>query len=143
MTVTANGVSSFRPDDAARSREEAIEAARRDAVEQVSGVFIQSESEMKNFDLVKDEVESRSEGYIRTTKVVTEGVANNLYNVTIEAVVVKAAFIKQMQDSLEDLYRRVGRPRVMVLVKEIKGDADPGTASDQGIAAREERISYT
>jgi hypothetical protein len=139
VKVTANGVSSFRPGDAARSREEAIEAARRDAVEQVSGVFIQSESEMKNFDLVKDEVVSKSQGYIRTSKVVKEGVANNLFNVTIEAEVVKSAFIKQMQDSLEDLYRRVGKPRVMVLIKEYKQDGDPGQASDQGIAAREIR----
>jgi hypothetical protein len=139
VKVTANGVASFRPDDASRSREDAIESARRDAVEQVSGVFIQSESEMKNFDLVKDDVVSRSQGYIRNTKVVKEGVANNLYNVTIEAEVVKAAFIKQMQDSLEELYRRVGKPRVMVLVKEFLNGQANAASSDQGIAAREVR----
>ena len=140
VKVTANGVASFRADDAARSREDAIEAARRDAVEQVSGVFIQTESELKNFDLVKDEVVSRSQGYLRNSKVVKEGAANNLYSVTIEAEVVKAAFIKQMQDSLEDLYRRVGKPRLMVLVKEFKGgETDAAAVSDQGIAAREVR----
>ncbi|MEE8396964.1 MAG: hypothetical protein V3S29_12975, partial [bacterium] len=48
-TVKAEGFSSYRANDAARSRNEAIEAAQRDAVEQASGVFIQSESTMKNF----------------------------------------------------------------------------------------------
>ncbi len=139
VKVTATGVSSYRPDDATRSREDAVEAARRDAVEQVSGVFIQSESEMKNFDLVKDDVVSRSQGFVRNSKIVKEGVANNLYNVTIEAEVVKAAFIKQMQDSLEELYRRVGRPRVMLVVKEFKADNEPEHATYQGTAAREIR----
>jgi len=140
VKVTGNGVAEYRAGDVARSRDDAMEAARRDAVEQASGVFIQSESEMKNFDLVKDDVVSRSQGYIRSSKVVKEGVANNLYNVTIEAEVVKAAFIKQMQDSLEDLYRRVGKPRVMVLVKEFApGETDSSEVSDQGIAAREVR----
>ena len=137
--VTANGTASLYANDAARSREEAIEAARRDAVEQVSGVFIQSESEMKNFDLVKDEVLSRTQGYVRNTKVVREGVANNLYNVTIEAEVVKAAFLKQMNDSLEELYRRVGKPRIMLLVKEYRNGTATDNPSDQGVAAREVR----
>ena len=137
--VTANGTANLYANDTARSREEAIEAARRDAVEQVSGVFIQSESEMKNFDLVKDEVLSRTQGYVRNTKVIKEGAANNLYTVTIEAEVVKAAFLKQMNDSLEEMYRRVGKPRVMLLVREFKNDADPANASDQGVAAREVR----
>ncbi len=137
--VTATGTANLYATDTARSRDEAIEAARRDAVEQVSGVFIQSESEMKNFDLVKDEVLSRTQGYVRNTKVVKEGAANNLYTVTIEAEVVKAAFLKQMNDSLEELYRRVGKPRVMLLVKEFKSDNDPSNASDQGVAAREVR----
>jgi len=137
--VTANGTANLYANDAARSREEAIEAARRDAVEQVSGVFIQSESEMRNFDLVKDEVLSRTQGYVRNTRVVKEGTANNLFTVTIEAEVVKAAFLKQMNDSLEELYRRVGKPRVMLLVKEFKSDNDAANASDEGIAAREVR----
>jgi hypothetical protein len=139
VTVTANGVADYRPNDVARSRDDAIEAAKRDAVEQVSGLVIQTESEMKNFDLVKDDVVTRSQGYIRSSKVIKEGAANNLYSVTIEAVVVKAAFINAMQDSLEDLYRRVGKPRVMVLIKEFKPGSDTAVPSDQGITAREIR----
>lgn len=117
-TVKAEGFSSYRANDAARSRNEAIEAAQRDAVEQASGVFIQSESTMKNFELVKDEVLARSKGFIRNFKVLKQGRDRELYRVTIEAVVVKAAFIKNMDDALEKLYRRVGMPRVMVVIKE-------------------------
>lgn len=139
VKVTAKGIATFRADDAGRSQEEAMEAARRDAVEQVSGVFIGSESEMKNFDLVKDEVVSRSQGYVRNAKIVNRNVANGILELTIEAEVVKSAFIKSMQDSLEDLYRRVGRPRVMMLIKEFKGDATEPAPEEQSVAAREIR----
>jgi hypothetical protein len=44
-----------------------------------------------------------------------------------------------MNDSVEEMYRRVGKPRVMLLVREFKNDADPANASDQGVAAREVR----
>lgn len=116
--VTANGASTYRADDLTRSRDEAIEAARRDAVEQVSGVIVSSESEMKNFDLVKDEVLTRTQGYVRRSTVVKEGRDGPMYAVTIEAEVSKGAFLKELNDSLEGLYRRAGKPRVMLVIKE-------------------------
>jgi hypothetical protein len=125
-TVTANGASTYRQDDLARSREEAIEAARRDAVEQVMGVFISSESEMKNFDLVKDEVLSKTQGFVKRSKVVKEGRDGPMFQVTIEAEVSKGAFLKEMNDSLEGLYRRVGKPRVMLVIQERADNSGAG-----------------
>lgn len=119
VTIEATGVASYYPDDAARSRNEAIEAAQQDAVEQASGVLISSESLMRNFDLVQDDVLSRSEGFIRNYEVISEGVDGPFYNVTIRAEVVKRAFIEGVNASLENLYRRVGKPRVMLSVEEV------------------------
>lgn len=116
--ITAEGVGSFRAADQARSREEALEDALRNAVEQASGIIIESESRMKNFELVKDEVLSRSKGFIKSYKVLKEGAAGPLYKVLIEALVVKSTFIKNLDKSIEELYRRVGRPRVMVVIRE-------------------------
>lgn len=131
VTINAEGFSSYRADDVARSREEAIEAAQRDAVEQASGVFIQSESTMKNFELVKDEVLARSKGFIKNYKVVQQRRDRELYRVSIEAQVVRAAFIKDMGDALENLYRRIGKPRVLVAIKERMLDAE-GVAMAEG-----------
>ncbi len=133
--VQGEGVSGYNPRAVSRSRSEAIEAAQRDAVEKVSGVMIESESTLKNFELVKDEVLSRSKGFIKSYKILKEGRDRELYKVLINAVVVKADFIKQIDESLDNLYRRVGKPRVMVIIKEkfldqygdLKGEDDgPG-----------------
>ena len=118
VKVQARGVSEYRPTQVAESREKALEAAQRDAVEQASGVFIESQSKMQNFELVKDEVLSRSQGFIKSYKILKEGRDRELYQVSIEAEVVKSAFIKDVDASLEALYRRVGMPRVMVVIKE-------------------------
>jgi len=133
-TVTATGSATLYENDMARSREEATEAARRDAVEQVTGVFITSESEMKNFDLVKDEVMTKTQGFVKRSKVVKEGRDGPMYQVTIEAEVSRGAFLKEMNDSLEGLYRRVGRPRVMLVINE---RLDSGGA---GLSATEKEI---
>jgi hypothetical protein len=138
--VTANGASSYRADDLARSREEAVEAARRDAVEQVSGVIISSESELKNFDLVKDEVLTRTQGYVRRSRILKEGKDGPMYAVTIEAEVSKGAFLKQLNDSLEGLYRRVGKPRVMLVIKESQAAGDDKSTSAAGLGVTEKEI---
>lgn len=138
--VTANGASSYRADDLARSREEALEAARRDAVEQVSGVIISSESELKNFDLVKDEVLTRTQGYVRRSRILKEGRDGPMYAVTIEAEVSKGAFLKEVNDSLEGLYRRVGKPRVMLVIKESQAASDDKSTSTAGLGVTEKEI---
>ncbi|HEX7926780.1 MAG TPA: hypothetical protein VF678_04250 [bacterium] len=140
VTVNANGASTYRPDDLSRSRDEALEAARRDAVEQVSGVIISSETEMKNFDLVKDEVLTRTQGYVKSSKILKEGRDGPMYAITIEAQVSKGAFLKEIDASLEGLYRRVGRPRVMLFIKETQGANDTSTANAAGLGVTEKEI---
>jgi hypothetical protein len=129
--VEAKGVASYYPKDVARSRDEAIEAAQRDAVEKVSGVFITSETQMRNFDLVSDDVLSNSKGFIRSYDVLKEGQDGPFYNVFIRATVVKAAFIQNFQDALENLYRRVGKPRIMLVVQEFDSGSG-GSGDDSG-----------
>ncbi len=140
--VKGEGVSDYRPNAITTSYNKALEAAQRNAVEQASGVFIQSRSEMRNFELVKDEVLSRSQGFIKSFKVLKKGRDGDLYKVSIEAEVEKAAFIKDIDASLEVLYRRIGRPRIMVVIKEktldVEGFEKEGQVS-QDIAEKEIR----
>jgi hypothetical protein len=103
-------------------------------VEQASGVFITSETTLRNFDLVSDEVLSRSKGFIRSYDIVKEGQDGPLYGVSIRAVVVKQAFIKDFEDALEELYRRKGKPRIMLVVQEFQ--ASNGAA--EGLLAGQE-----
>jgi hypothetical protein len=125
VAIEATGVASYYANDAARSRDEAIEAAQRQAVEQASGVIIQSETQMRNFDLVSDEVLSQSKGFIRSYDVVKEAQDGPFYNVTIRANVAKKAFIQNFENALESLYQRVGKPRVMLVVQEFEKSQAP------------------
>lgn len=118
VTVEASGRGSWRDDDPARSREEALEAALRNAVEEVSGVLISSESRMRNFDLVKDEVLSRTEGYVKDYEVLQEGRDGPFYAVSLRAEISRRSFIDDVDASLARLYERVGKPRVLLVVEE-------------------------
>ena len=118
LRIQATGMSSYRPADAARSRQEALKATLQDAVERVSGLLITTESETRNFSLVRDEVLSRSQGFVREYTIVEEGREADFYRVRVEAQVVKAAFLTAFNDSLEALYRRMGMPRILVLAQE-------------------------
>ncbi len=135
VTIDAKGVASFYANDPARSRDEAIEAAQRAAVEQASGVIISTESQMRNFDLVSDEVLSQSKGFIRSYDIIQQGQDGPFFNVTIRAVVVKKAFIQNFENALENLYKRVGKPRIMLVVQEIENTSGDGNAADKSDSA--------
>lgn len=143
VRVQAKGQGSYYEGDAARSRNEALEAAFRDAVEQASGVFITAEAEMNNFELVRDEVLTRSQGFVRKYEIVREARDGELYVVQINAEVERAAFVKDVDATLELLYQRVGKPRVMVVIKESNnptGSAEANQALNQlGVTEKEIR----
>jgi hypothetical protein len=142
VKVQAKGDGSYYEGDLARSKAEALEAAFRDAVEQASGVFVTSESETREFDLVKDEVLSHSQGFVRKYTIVREGRDAELYTIVIDAEVEKAAFIKDMDAALEVLYQRVGKPRVMAVIREVNnptGEAGNIGAEALGVTEKEIR----
>lgn len=124
VAIEAEGVSGYDAAKPGKSREQAIEAALRDAVERASGVIIESESKMKNFDLVKDEVLSRSKGFVRDYKVLKEGRDGVFYKVNISAQVGTGDFLADVDKSLADLYRRIGMPRVIMAIQEKRINED-------------------
>lgn len=140
VAIKAEGLGTFYQNDPARSREEAIEAAQRDAVEQASGILLSTESEMRNFELVSDEVLSRSQGFIRKYDVLKEGRDGLFYRVTINAMVSKRAFVADVNESLENLYQRVGRPRVMLVVDEYTGNGGEFSMAGPALKVLEKEI---
>jgi hypothetical protein len=109
-TVTAEGMSSL-------SFHAAIRDAQRSAVEQGAGVFIHSETEVKNFELQKDKIFSRTEGYLLRSDIVSKKKEDGLYLVTIQADV---ALDKVKNDliALKILLESMERPKLMVLIEE-------------------------
>ena len=85
--VVSEGVGDMGPVSKAIARDSAIEDALRRAVEQVVGTFITSESMVSNYILLYDRVYSKSSGYVKTYKILSEEKKEGLYVVRINAKV--------------------------------------------------------
>ncbi len=118
-TVQAEGISFI-------SHQDAVRQAQRAAVEQAVGVFIQSETEVRNFEVQKDRIFSRTEGYITRYQTLKSMEAGGQHIVTIRAEV-SLDKIKDDLIAMKILLASMERPTLMVLIEEqYLGMRDPG-----------------
>ncbi|MBN1941761.1 MAG: hypothetical protein JW849_00545 [Phycisphaerae bacterium] len=107
VTVTGMGL----------TEDEAIKNGKKKAAEEVF-VKVYSESQTKDFELVKNTILTRSAGFIQSYEVLSKQVtADDAYEVKMKVVV--------LQDPLDDLWgvvtnlmKDMGRPRIMVYLRE-------------------------
>ncbi|UCG17568.1 MAG: hypothetical protein JSV19_05960 [Phycisphaerales bacterium] len=100
-----------------KAADEAKLDAKRNAVEQACGLYINAQSETENFKLVKDRILGQAGGYIREFKVVKEWQEGDISYCTIEAVVSVADFERDWA-----LFAQVkedeGNPRCVIVITE-------------------------
>ena len=102
----------------AQDKNAALLQAKRAAIEQGLGVVITSETEMRNFTVMKDKVLSRTAGAVRRYEILEEKTAvDNLIEVRIKATVSLASINKDLA-ALGILLESMDKPRVMVLIDE-------------------------
>lgn len=99
------------------SREDAIRQAQRAAVEQALGVFVHSLTEVEDYEVKKETIFSRSEGYITRFRVIKQMQADGQYIVGIRAEV-SLSKIKDDLLAMKILLDGMDRPTVMVLMEE-------------------------
>lgn len=106
------------------SREEAINDGLRNAIEQAVGVLVDSETVVKNLQLVKDEIYTQSRGFVNGFEVLSETEDNGGVRVRLKAVVdtapnsqllSKLQQLNLIQYGLED-------PRIAVLIPDGAGE---------------------
>lgn len=123
MSVTAEGSAAVIAGDVGRAEDEALVAAKRNAVEQGVGVFVKSETLGKNYQVVEDSILTKSEGYITSwakvegSRKVEKVDKDTLLTIKITAKVKLLDLIDAMTD-VEEIYNSMQRPRVMVLISE-------------------------
>ena len=100
------------------ARDHAIDDALRKAVEQGVGTWIDSETQVRNFQLIEANIYSRSRGYVASYRIIDEGVEGDLYRVVLRAMV-KTGDVENELAAIGLLLSGQGRPRVMVLVREL------------------------
>ena len=114
--------------DRAPARDNAIDDSMRKAVERIVCMFVSEDVAEENFDVINDNIYSKSQDYIRDYRILREGMENDLYSVRIRVTL-------SVMDIKDDL-KMVG-----VLTDEWKPEEDAMTVIEVVVSGIE-KYSY-
>jgi hypothetical protein len=115
---TAKGVATVLGGDKGLARDQAIDDALRQAVEQALGTLVQSTTVVENYQVVSDNILSWSEGYVKKYDIVSEGLTDpTTYEVTVRAQV-QMSDMKSDWESIQNLISKMQNPRVLIIMDE-------------------------
>lgn len=80
----------------ATAREQAIAQANRLAVEQALGVYVISETLVKNAAVIEDKILTRANGYVSSYKIISEQAQGQIYRVKLQATVGVEPLVEQL-----------------------------------------------
>ncbi|MBN2029375.1 hypothetical protein JW824_03950 [bacterium] len=124
--VIATGMGSIIGGDIAHARDDAIDDALRTGIENALGTIIEAETLVENFQLIEDNIFSRTQGYVQNYQIVREGQrSEQLYEVTVNATI-KMTDLKNDLEGIATLMRRKNTPRMMVIIQEQNIGEAPG-----------------
>lgn len=113
------------------ARNAAIAEAQRSATDQVLGAVVTAETQVANYELVRDVVVRRSGGLARLLKVDKEEQRNGVLTVTATFAVARQPLAEQVRSLLD----RTGDPRILVVIPEtLSGQTSPASVSEAVIA---------
>ncbi|MBN2857279.1 MAG: hypothetical protein JXN63_02650 [Candidatus Delongbacteria bacterium] len=98
-----------------KDRDAAIKDAQRNAISTAIGTYLTSEQEMQNYMTVKDQILTKSEGFIKSYQVTNQmrEPADNSWTVTIKAAVTKDMILSDLE-ALGVLMSQLGNPSIVV-----------------------------
>ncbi len=112
------------------TKNDALLKAKRGAVETGIGTVLISETEVKNFELQKDIILSRTIGSVKQYQILKEAKQpDNVFYVKIEAMV-SLASIKADLAALKILLESMDKPRMMVVIREEDGNTAENAVLD-------------
>ena len=116
------------------SREEALNRALRNAIEEGVGVLIDSETMVRNFQLLDDKVYSQVKGYVKSYQILSDNQGEGgLYEIKLKAVVALGSLRKDLK-AFNIIMEKKGRPRiVMVFSETIDGLVQPGAITQTSL----------
>ena len=116
--VESVGTGSIMYGDVAAARDRAIDDAKRKAVEQTLGTFIDAQTKVENYMLVEDRILNWTRGYIKNYDIISDMKKTpELYEVRMRATVDMSNLANDVQ-AVENLIQSMGNPRVMILIDE-------------------------
>lgn len=131
--VMAEGVAAIKGENIEGARSDAIENALRNAVEQGLGTMMDAKAIVKN-DQLLEQIFTHTRGYVAEYEVVREKkTGDNLYRVTISAVV-KSAELKNKLAQLGIIKQMMDFPRLLIVPEFKSGDSEAVQAAGHALA---------
>jgi copper chaperone CopZ len=118
LVPAADDVKDLTVTGAGMTEEEALKDALRKAVEQGAGTYISSQSEVKDFALVRDTVLARAAGFVQEKEILS---TRKLLDGTVEVKVRAVVSVKGVVDvwgTVTNMLQQVGQPKIMVFINE-------------------------
>ncbi len=109
--------------DEGKAYDEAKERALRSAIEQAAGVRIDADTAVVNNQLVRDQVFANTSGYVKKYDVTEKKIEKGVAIVKVKAEVITDNLDKDIT-AARDLIKRIGRPKVIILIQENTLQAD-------------------
>lgn len=88
--INADAEAAIFNNDIPSAKLEAVARAKWSAIEQVVGSEIKAQSFVQNFTLVEDVIKTKAGGVVKSYKVISENIRDNIFNVRINACVEQA-----------------------------------------------------
>jgi hypothetical protein len=117
VTQEATGEAAIVDGNRDKALQDAKNAALREAVEQVAGVLVSSDTLTSNNQLISDRIFTNSAGYVRKYDILEKKEERGVMKVTVRAEVGTAQLDKDLQ-SVQALIRRLGSSRLVIVVQE-------------------------
>ncbi len=138
--VTVTGSAEIIGNNKDSAKQKALADAFRKAVESGLGVWVKSESEVKDSAFVRDEILSRAEGYVTDHEVVKESDKEGVYNVTITAKVAVDKIGADFKKLVGRVKTAMGNPSITFVLttwKKIGGKVTESESSETDVKAGE------
>jgi hypothetical protein len=118
ISIQVNGVGTVK-DDVASARKIAINDGLRVAVEQARGIMVKGETDVRDFAEIRDEVISKTKGFVRTYKILNETKEDNIYRVTLAVEVMLSDPEAEPPVKMDEKKYRAKIPKLLDEVKTI------------------------
>lgn len=104
------------------ARQQALDNALRDAVKQGVGLYLDSQTQVKNWAVIRDEVFSSARGFVKSYTVLKDEKVKDTWYIEIDAQV-SSSEIKDKLSELRILHQKMGNRRIMVIYRATHPDA--------------------
>ena len=126
VEVIAEGEAAIFGGNVGSAKKQALVNAQRAAVEKGVGLLLDSKTISRNFEIIKDEVLTSSQGFVKSYKIEKEGRTpdGSGYRIQIKAEVAKD-LLENRLSALRILHKKMGNKRVMVIYQTRNKNAMP------------------